>query len=178
MIVDQIRKGNVDAFKELFTDYYPVLCNFAENFSLEKSVCEDIAQEALLKYWEGRQNFDNIYKVKSFLYLVTKNMAINIIKKTNKSTGLDILKYAALNNDKEIDNIIIENEVMILVRKAVSSLPGRMRQIIDLSMKGVQNKDIAEALNIAEGTVHALKKQAYKKLRLLLKDNFYYILLF
>lgn len=177
MLVDQIKKGDKEAFKELFNDYFPILCNFAERFSLEQALCEDVAQEALLKYWESKENFDNIYKVKGFLYTVTKNMSLNIVKRESRSSELEEGREAIPNSEAEIDNIIIENEVMLLVRKAVSSLPTRMREVIELSMKGARNSDIAEALGIAEGTVHSVKKQAYRKLRTLLRDNFYYMLL-
>ena len=39
------------------------------------------------------------------------------------------------------------------------------------------NSEIAEKMNLSEGTVHAYKKEAYKKLRISLKD-YYYLLPF
>lgn len=178
-LIDLIRQGDVSAFKELFTDFYPILCCFAEKYVSDKAISKDIAQEALLKYWENRANFNNIYKVKSYLYVVTKNMALNILKKNKKNIGIDDnCKINTPGNDNNLlYDHIIEHEVMLLVRKAVSALPNRMREIIELSMEGYQNKDIANTLNIAEGTVHTLKKQAYKKLKNALGNNFCYILL-
>lgn len=178
MIVDQIKSGNVAAFKELFNDYFPILCCFAQRFISDDELCKDVAQEALLKYWENRTNFDNFFKVKGYLYVVTKNMALNIVKKNNRNSGISEKENYLPGEDLDIDNSIIEHEVMLMVRKAVVELPNRMRQIIDLSMMGAQNKDIAESLGIAEGTVHSLKKQAYKKLKHTLGKNFCYILLF
>lgn len=177
-LIDLIRQGDVSAFKELFTDFFPVLCCFAEKYVSDEAISKDIAQEALLKYWENRANFNNIYKVKSYLYVVTKNMALNILKRNKKSIGIDYREINTPDSDNDVlYDHIIEHEVMLLVHKAVSSLPNRMREIIKLSMEGYQNKDIADTLNIAEGTVHTLKKQAYKKLKKTLGSNFCYILL-
>lgn len=178
MIVDKIKRGDIGAFKELFDSYFPILCCFAERFIKEKDICEDIAQEALLKYWENRNNFDNFYKVKGYLYTVTKNMSLNVIKKKSRSSDLSDEDEAIIVLESDINDSIIEHEVMLMVRKAVSDLPNRMREIINLSMIGAQNKDIAQTLGIAEGTVHSLKKQAYKKLKHVLGKNFFYILLF
>ena len=44
-------------------------------------------------------------------------------------------------------------------------------------MCGKKNSEIAAELSIAEGTVHALKKAAYKKLRKKLKEHFYLLFL-
>jgi len=178
MIVDKIKSGDKEAFRELFKDYFPILCCFANKFVKDKDICEDIAQEALLKYWENRSNFDNIFKVKGYLYVVTKNMSLNVVKKNSKNSDIAEQEHTIIVSDIDINDSIIEHEVLLMIRKAVSGLPNRMREIINLSMMGAQNKDIAQSLGIAEGTVHSLKKQAYKKLKHTLGKNFCYILLF
>ena len=65
-----------------------------------------------------------------------------------------------------------------IVRKAVEELPTQMRNIILYSMKGLKNHEIADKLQISEGTVHTLKKIAYRKLRENLKGISYTLLLF
>ena len=73
---------------------------------------------------------------------------------------------------------IIEQETFHMVRKAVEELPTQMRNIILYSMKGLKNHEIADKLQISEGTVHTLKKFAYRKLRESLKGINYTLLLF
>ena len=51
-----------------------------------------------------------------------------------------------------------------------------MRKIIELAMQGKKNAEIAVQLSISEGTVHTLKKTAYKKLRDRLQEHFYLLL--
>lgn len=67
-------------------------------------------------------------------------------------------------------------ETYLLVRKAVGALPVQMRKIIELAMQGKKNAEIAAELSISEGTVHTLKKTAYKKLRDRLQEHFYLLL--
>ena len=47
-IVAEIRSGDKSSFKELFEDYYPILCVFASKYVKDDELCKDIAQETLL----------------------------------------------------------------------------------------------------------------------------------
>ena len=49
-----------------------------------------------------------------------------------------------------------------------------MKAIMQLSLEGKKNAEIADRLNISTETVHTLKKIAYKKLRENLKDYYYF----
>lgn len=53
-----------------------------------------------------------------------------------------------------------------------------MRAIMRLAMEGKKNGEIAEYLNVSVETVHTLKKIAYKKLRIYLKDYYYFLIFF
>ena len=76
-IVTDIRGGDKDSFKEFFEDYYPILCVFSSKYVKNEEQCKDIAQETLLSYWEKRADFEDIYKVKGFLYMVARNRCLN-----------------------------------------------------------------------------------------------------
>ena len=100
---------------------------------------------------------------------------------------MNYLKHAQLDipffhGKEEYDNgfeaEIIEQETFRIVRKAVEELPTQMRNIILYSMKGLKNNEIADKLQISEGTVHKLKKIAYGKLRESLKGINYILCLF
>lgn len=174
-IIADIKRGDKNAFKKLFDDYYPILCVFAAQYIEDKEVCKDIVQEAFLSCWEKKEDFENIHKLKGFLYTVTKNKCLNQLKHAQLPTP-------AFSGQEEVDSgfesAIIEQETYRMVRKAVDELPSQMRNIILLSMEGLKNHEIADKLQISEGTVHTLKKLAYRKLRETLKGINYIVLLF
>ena len=174
-IIADIKRGDKNAFKKLFDDYYPILCVFAAHYIKDKEICKDIVQDALLAYWEHREEFDDILKVKNFLYTVTRNKCLNHLKHEQ----IDISHLAEQEDSEEgFEAAIIEQETFRMVRKAVEELPAQMRNVILLSMKGLKNHEIADKLQISEGTVHTLKKFAYRKLRESLKGINYTLLLF
>lgn len=174
-IVTDIKNGSRTAFKELFYEYYPTLCMFASHYVPDPDTCKDIAQESLLSYWERRDNFDELIKVKGFLYTVVRNLCMNHLKHEQ----FNVPDYMCTDAESaEFEETLIEQETYHLIHKAVNSLPTQMRRIILLSMQGKKNQEIATELGIAEGTVHTLKKIAYKKLREQLSDISLALLLF
>ncbi|WP_195405977.1 RNA polymerase sigma-70 factor [Bacteroides congonensis] len=174
-IIADIKRGNKNAFKKLFDDYFPILCVFSFHYVEDKEVCKDIVQESFLSYWERKENFDDLLKVKSFLYTVTRNKCLNHLKHEQ----LDISHLVEQEDtDSDHETIIIEQETYRLVRKAVEELPSQMKKVILYSMQGLKKHEIADKMKISEGTVHTLKKIAYRKLRDKLKDINYILLLF
>lgn len=173
-IVADIKSGNRKSFKGFFEDYYPVLCVFASKYVKDEEQCKDIAQETLLNYWEKRTDFEDIYKVKGFLYMVARNRCLNYLKREQVNQAF--VNEANLESEEYFRQEVIEQETYRLVQEAVSSLPTQMRTIIMYAMEGKKNPQIASEMRIAEGTVHALKKTAYRKLRQQLKEHFYLLL--
>lgn len=173
-IVQDIKDGKVAAFKELFEDYYPMLCVFASKYIGDGEECKDVAQEALISYWEHRADFDDIHKVRAYLYMVARNRCLNLLKREQVHAAA--VEEMSRESDEAFEEHVMEQETYRLVRQAVDALPPQMRSIIRHAMEGMTNPEIARAMNIAEGTVHAQKKAAYRKLRDTLKDHFYLLL--
>ena len=67
IFIDQLQKGDEGAFRVLFDEFYTALCLFAGRFLGEREAAADVVQEAFLKYWDRHMDFDNYYKIKSFL---------------------------------------------------------------------------------------------------------------
>ena len=68
--IEQIQHGNEQAFKSLFDEYYQGLCVFASAYLKDDDLSADVVQEAFVKFWNRRRDFDHIVKIKSFLYTI------------------------------------------------------------------------------------------------------------
>lgn len=170
-----IKEGDQASFKAFFDDFYPILCSFALKFLRSPDLSEDVALDALVKYWQKREEFSELNGVKSFLYVIVRNQCINVLKRSKKSVDIEALK--ALETESFLKKSLINQETFLMVRQAVESLPKRQQEIIKLAMDGVKNPEIATRLEIQVSTVKAAKRNAFITLRKVLKDN-YYLLLF
>ena len=179
-IIADIKRGNKQAFKKLFDDYYPILCVFSFHYVEDKEVCKDIVQDALLAYWERKEDFNDILKVKSFLYTVTRNEIFNLFKhqKVEQEYEDKIMKAQLIGDLCDEDTSLLENlyykEVLLLVKMALDQLPPKRRQIFEMSrFEGLSHKEIAEKLQIPLRTV---EDHIYKTLTELRKVLMFVIL--
>ncbi|MDR1414483.1 MAG: sigma-70 family RNA polymerase sigma factor [Odoribacteraceae bacterium] len=166
-VVSEIKRGSIETYRAFFEGFYPTLCAFAFRYIQRREPCKDISQEALLLYWERRADFDQLFQVKSFLYPPVRNRCLNLLKR--EEVNRNFVQESLLESEEFHEEGLIEQETYLLVRQAVGALPTRMRAIIEQAMDGMTNPQIARKMGISEGTVHALKKTAYRKLRTRLK---------
>ena len=103
--------------------------------------------------------------------MAARNLALNHIK--HNQIVDEHLRLQEKDSVLFFRNQIIEEETYQLVHKAVEQLPKQSCKIIQLSLQGYSNQEIADQLNISINSVRTLKQSAYKKLRGILKEHFY-----
>ena len=156
IVIDRIQQGNELAFKELFDEFYQALCVFALTYVKDQVQAADIVQEVFIKYWNRRGDFDNLFKVKSFLYTVVRNDCLNTIR-NNKEIREDI---SLIESDAFFVDNLVEEEAYRIFYNAVEALPLQTREVIQLTLDGLKNAEIAVHMGIAASSVHTLKKLA------------------
>lgn len=166
---------NRKEFKQFFENFYPCLCLFARKYVQDTDVASDMAQEAFIKLWKGKEAFDNENAMKGYLYMVTRNSCLNHIKHRKV-----VSDFAAQAMEKELflRDSILEQETYYEVHKAIEILPFQGKRVVQMSMKGLKNPEIALRLNISINTVKSVKANAYRLLRLQLKDSVVFLLIF
>ena len=162
-IID-IAKGNVDSFKRFYTVLFPVLSVYAYRLVRNETEARDIVQESMIIYWEKRVQFDNVDSAKAFLYSVTRNRYLNLIR--DREIEGRYFSYSQYFSERKTENnLIIENEVHAQLHRAIEMLPAQTRKIIKMSMSGMKNQTIADSLEISVNTVKTLKKAGYRYLK-------------
>ena len=111
-----------------------------------------------------------MHQVKAFLYTAVRNKALNELEHSKV-----VFEYAQKVIEKKKDSFFHD---AVVEEETYRILPDQMRAIMRLAMEGKKNAEIAEQLNVSVETVHTLKKIAYKKLRIYLKEYYYFLILF
>ncbi len=173
-LIQSIRLGDSKALKEFFESFYPSVCIFARKFVKDMDIAEDIAQESFIEFWSRREQFTDIKALKGFIYTVTRNKCLNQIKLS--SIREDILRKQLFSEDFFYE-MVQEEETYRILHQAIGGLADQSRKIILLSLKGYKVSEIAEELNISVNTVKTLKKNAYKELRVKLRDQAFILFL-
>lgn len=169
-------KLNEQGFRNIFDKYYVALCLFADRYMEDKDASADIVQDTFAKLWQIRNDFSYLHQVKAFLYTTVRNKALNELE---HSRVISEYTQKIIEKEKEdfFHDAVIEEETYRILTAAIDKLPEQMKAIMRLALEGKKNTEIAEHLNISTETVHTLKKMAYKKLRVYLKE-YYYLIVF
>lgn len=171
ILVKQLKAGDEVAFRYLFNEYYQALCLFAVNYLGDDAEGADVVQECFIKYWDRHADFDQLMKIRSFLYTVVRNECLNILRNDKRRRK----SLEGISNELFFRDSLIEEESYRMFYKAVNTLPPQSQRVIQLALDGMNNENIALEMGISENTVHMLKKIAYKKLKMMLREYYYLI---
>jgi RNA polymerase sigma-70 factor, ECF subfamily len=123
---------------------------------------EDMTQNVFIKVFS--QDYQRIENTKSWLITITMNMCRNHLKRSSKVIVVDEFLENPSHENVESDYELkqLRHEMVELL----SQLPERTKSVIVLKyLHDLKNKEIAEMLNITEGTVKASCHYGLKLLR-------------
>ncbi|MCM1076401.1 MAG: sigma-70 family RNA polymerase sigma factor [Bacteroides sp.] len=128
-------------------------------------VAEDCVQDAIMNTYINRGTLDSVGHWKSYILTCVHNSAVMILRKRNATSNyLNELEHT--DTQAELMVATIRQETLDTLYAAIDSLPDKYREMFDLSFEqGLKNREIAEMLNIAEGTVKKRKSHLLDLLR-------------
>ena len=175
--IRHINRGDRSAFKIFFEYHYNALSAFGYKFVTDRSIVEDMVQEAYITCWEKRRDFEHINALKSFLYTSVRNKCLNHLKHQAVQKKHENALIYELESDQHFTNHVIEEETFNLLHAEIKHLPRSAQEIMILALNGLKNQEIANELGISLNTVKTQKKIAYSKLKDRLGHRFNLVLL-
>jgi RNA polymerase sigma-70 factor (family 1) len=163
----KIKKWDAADFRLFFDDFYPSLCFFANKILQDGDIACDIVQEAFIYFWKKKEYIRSIPAAKSYLFKYVKNRSLNYLRDDHNNHEIEPEKLEA---ELFYNDFLIEDEIYRIINDAIESLPPRGKQVIEYTLDGLKNHEIAERLKISTNTVKTIKSRAYKTLRTELKE--------
>lgn len=170
-----IAKGDKRAFNELYERYSaPLLGYFMRMLWRDREKSEDFLHDLFAKIVRKPELFDPNRKFKTWLYSVANNMCKNEYKKQevrkNTSSGLD--GYVSLSDTTtNVEKEVHESRFKEMFELNLNQLDNKHREVFQMRhLQGLSIKEIAEILNISDGTVKSRLFYATKNLAEKLKE--------
>ncbi len=164
-IFEELKKGNEQAFEQLFKRYYQALCSYASQLLQDDDAAEEIVQDFFVKFWEKRNSITIETSLKNYLFRSVKNLSLNRIKheKIKIQHAQHVISEAEMN---DYDAHFLEVDLKKDIEESIAALPEKRREIFRLSREdGLKYREIAEKLNLSVKTVEAQMSLAIKTLR-------------
>lgn len=162
-ILDRCLKRDMRAQMELYDMYSRKVFNSCYRILDNREEAEEVTQDSFLKIFKMLERFENCPEsIEYFLKKMATNQAIDIVRKrrvlfTELNDGIDMV-----DTEMELEN---ENQSVSDIKECISKLHSSQRLIITLKLiENLENKEIAEKLNISESTVRTQFMRAKNKL--------------
>ncbi|PZP47350.1 MAG: hypothetical protein DI598_11120 [Pseudopedobacter saltans] len=165
-----IASGNLDAFTQLFRQYYAKLVRFSIAITDQHEIAEEVASEVFVQLWNKRSQLASVSNLEAYMYQSIKNRSLNEIKSLKKNISIDKIEDPA--STESSDSKIVTDEVSSSIRKVIQSLPSQCRTCYLLvKEEGMTYKQVGEILGISHRTVNAHLVIAIKQITEALKNN-------
>jgi RNA polymerase sigma-70 factor (ECF subfamily) len=157
-LLNEIKKGDHEAFEFLFKNYYPRLLGYATRFIEDKEIVRDIIQECFMKLWEKRETLQSVSEA-SLLFAMVRNACLDYLKHYHLEQQYSIEYLANIEGEERLyhadfsfdpDRKLLYDELQEQIRQVIDQLPPRCKEVFLLSrFENLKNKEIAEQLHIS-----------------------------
>ncbi|MDB4767389.1 sigma-70 family RNA polymerase sigma factor [Flavobacteriaceae bacterium] len=161
-IVGLLKAKDEKALSLLYDNYSEVLYGVCFQILKDTSAAEDALQESFIKIWKNSHTYDQ-KKAKLFTWIlrITRNTAIDLYRKTNKTKPLEVQIGISTVNIKdqgfESDHLDIQNHMDRLAQKNKAVLEA-------IFFFGMTQREVADYLGIPLGTVKSRLRIGLKEL--------------
>ncbi|MDK8190039.1 sigma-70 family RNA polymerase sigma factor [Paenibacillus sp. UMB7766-LJ446] len=164
--------------EEVYYEYYNMVHGLIVYIIKERAAAEDIIQEAFIKIIKNKPIFDNEVKLKAWLKVVTRNTAINYLRKNkNNRNQLDtdsvFIDMETINQTAASVESTVETQMMQeSIEFYLEQLKPEYRVLVELRWKeGLSYREMAELLDTSEEIVKqrlfrargSIKKKLHKE---------------
>ena len=165
-----LRDGNPDAFEAVYDRHGGPAYSLAYRIVGDRSVAEDVAQEAFMSIWRSRVRYDpQRGSVRTWVLGIVHHRAIDALRRNsphvkNQTTdeGLEERHEAPERTDAEV----ARRDEARAVREALSELPENQFEVVRLAyFGGFSHTEIADMLGEPIGTIKGRMRLGLEKMR-------------
>ena len=169
---EKLKKGSNEAFEKLVKDYKTRIYSVSVGMLGNREDALDAVQEVFIKIFRSIHTFKGDSALSTWIFRITKNVCIDCIRKNKPFPEDEIPETLADTSLPTPEEALILCQKRELVRSCINCLPLNYRTILLLrEFEGMSYSEIAETLEISEGTVKSRIARARQHLLKLLKEK-------
>jgi RNA polymerase sigma-70 factor (ECF subfamily) len=155
--------------KNLFSEYYYTI--------------DDVVQETYIRAYRSlvKNKFREEAKLSSWLYTIARNESVRMNEKLKRGErrrekyAEQHLEYLESSNVNNIEDKLEKDNLIEKINQTVRRLPEKYEDVIDLYIKGFNEKEIAKFLSISPGTVKSRLHRGKEKLKEIFQKEEIYV---
>jgi len=143
-----LRRGDSKAWEDIVLEYQAPLSRYLYNMVRDEELARDLTQDTFLEAYQRIPNTQGEIKLKSWLYRIATNNAIDVLRRRKLVSWLPWTAETPVPKvTRSFEDDLAQRE---LVRDALNRLPEKYRPILLLhDYQGFRCNEIGEMLNIS-----------------------------
>ena len=180
-IIEQVLAGDNNAFGGLVERYQDKVYNLALRMCGNADDAFDLAQEAFFRAWRGLSGFQQESAFSTWLFRLTANVCLDWLRAKKRRPTVSLTAADDEGEEVQLDvpdpgkspeEILEAAEDRAALAKAMNQLPVEYREILTMrAINDMSYTEIAETLQLREGTVKSRLSRARMALRNILLQN-------
>ena len=182
-LIKNAQHGDMVSFEKLIYQYDRNVLSLAYSYINDQDDAKDIYQEVFLRVFKGLKRFEFRSEFSTWLYRITVNVALTYRTKKRKyayasldeeQTGPDgesFNAYDTIEDNSSSDERVISSDISENIKDALDKLSPQQKMVFSLKhFEEYKIKEIAQMMNLSDGTVKNYLFNATLKMREYLKD--------
>ena len=167
LLISRARGGDREAFGALVEQYRDNVYRLAYRMCGNAYDADEAAQEAFVAAWRALPNFRGDAKFSKWLYRLTTNAAIDVMRREKRHQTVGDGEMVDLADDADSPQETVERtEQQEAMQKALATLSEEYREVLLLRyMEELDYAEIAEVLQLPSGTVKSRINRAKAALK-------------
>ena len=162
--------GDDTGIVEIIRDYKDGLILYLNGITGNIHTAEEIMEDAIVALIMKRKRFDNEANFRSYLFKITKNHAIDYLRKWRNHVALEDVQNILLTEDLETGRSRRARNALVYIQ--IQSLPEQYRQILHLAyfeefslvqISKIMGKSMKQVYNLHSRAKEALKQRLIKE---------------
>jgi len=165
-LILKFKKGDKFAFRQLVEKYQNSVINACYRFLRNKEEAEEVAQEVFLKVYLSLNTYQPKTKFSTWLFKIVVNSCLNKLRDKKKFSASQLDEDFPAPSEDQPDKSLEQEELRMLVRNAVDSLPENQRAVILLNQyENFSYQDMAKILDCSVSAIESRLFRAKESLR-------------
>ena len=187
-VLEALRAGDEEAFRELVREYQPSLVRVARMYVSTQAAAEEVAAETWLAVLNGIDRFEGRSSLRTWIFRILTNIAKTRAVRDGRTLPFSALDPGgapepAVDADRFLDgqwavtpvpwpeDALLAAETRERIAEAIEALPTTQRAVISLrDIEGWSSEEVRNALDLSETNQRVLLHRARSKVRAALED--------
>ena len=155
LLLQLVANGNKLAFEQLYEQYEGGIEKYVFFITRSKEVTEEIIQDIFISVWKKKEKLPALTSFRGYLYQIARNRVISYLRSLKARYKIVELDEAVPGSRQaDADHRVLYNQYYKMVLDAIELLPGRKREVFNLSLEEDLTLDeMAQRLGLSKSTV-------------------------